>query len=117
TPDQAELVATIADQILPATDTPGARAVGVHRFIDALLAESYPAAERARFVAGLADLGRAFQASTPDQQRALLERLDREAAPFFRSLKELTLVRSEEHTSELQLHLNLVCRLLPVKKN
>src|SRR5207237_8461833 len=83
----------------------------------ALLAESYPAAERARFVAGLADLGRAFQASTPDQQRALLERLDREAAPFFRSLKELTLVRSEEHTSELQLHLNLVCRLLPVKKN
>jgi hypothetical protein len=83
TPDQAELVATIADQILPETDTPGARAVGVHRFIDALLAESYSAAERERFVTGLVALGR---------QRAQLERLDREAQPFFRSLKELTLV-------------------------
>jgi len=99
TPDQAELVATIADQILPPTDTPGARAVGVHRFIDALLAESYSAAERERFVAGLVDLGRTFQAGTPDQQRALLERLDREAAPFFRGLKELTLVGY--YTSEI----------------
>jgi len=99
TPDQAELVATIAEQILPATDTPGARDVGVHRFIDALLAESYPAGERERFVAGLTDLGRAFQASTPDQQRALLERLDREAAPFFRTLKDLTLVGY--YTSEI----------------
>jgi len=99
TPDQAELVATIAEQILPETDTPGARAVGVHRFIDALLAESYSAEQRERFVAGLADLGRAFQTSTPDQQRALLERLDHEAAPFFRTLKELTLVGY--YTSEI----------------
>src|SRR4029077_20256972 len=91
-PDRAELVATIAEQILPQTDTPGARAVGVHRFIDELLAESYPAGDRERFVAGLGDLGRAFQASTPDPQRALLERLDREAAPFFRTFKDLTLV-------------------------
>jgi hypothetical protein len=83
TPRQAELVASITDQILPDTDTPGARAVGVHRFIDALLAESYSAAERERFVTGLVELGR---------QRAQLERLDREAQPFFRSLKELTLV-------------------------
>ena len=97
--DQAELVATIAEQILPETDTPGARAVGVHRFIDALLAESYPAGERERFVAGLTDLGRALQASTPDQRRALLERLDREAAPFFRTLKDLTLVGY--YTSEI----------------
>src|SRR2546430_10190748 len=58
TPDQAELVATIAEQILPETDTPGARAVGVHRFIDALLAESYSAEQRERFVAGLAGLRR-----------------------------------------------------------
>src|SRR5260370_4348043 len=26
-------------------------------------------------------------------------------------------LRSEEHTSELQSHLNILCRLLPVKKN
>src|SRR5256714_14473143 len=90
TADQAELVATIAEQILPETDTPGARAVGVHRFIDALLAESYSAEQRERFVAALAELGRAFQTSPPDQQRALLDRLGHTAAPFLRTLKELT---------------------------
>src|SRR5260370_32446940 len=33
------------------------------------------------------------------------------------SESELTFSRSEEHTSELQSHLNLVCRLLLEKKN
>ncbi|HUQ45238.1 MAG TPA: gluconate 2-dehydrogenase subunit 3 family protein [Gemmatimonadaceae bacterium] len=32
---QAEMVATIAEHIIPATDTPGARAAGVHRLVDA----------------------------------------------------------------------------------
>lgn len=84
---QAELVAAIAEQILPETDTPGARAAGVHRFIDAMLAESYPAPERKRFVAGLADVdaraarasGRPFLQCSAADQRALLEALDREA--------------------------------------
>jgi hypothetical protein len=74
--------------------------VGVHRFIDTLLAESYPATERAAFVAGLADVdaraqrasGQSFLRATPAEQLALLEQLDREAAPFFRIMKELTLV-------------------------
>ncbi|HEY6208787.1 MAG TPA: gluconate 2-dehydrogenase subunit 3 family protein [Gemmatimonadales bacterium] len=109
TPDQADLVATIADHILPETDTPGARAVGVHRFIDAMLAESYAAEDRARFLAGLADVdararqtcGRAFLQCTTTDQRGLLLQMDREAfattpapeeAPFFRTMKELTLV-------------------------
>ncbi len=100
TADQAELVAVIAEHILPETDTPGARAVGVHRFIDAMLAESYPAGERQRFLAGLAGLddrarrahGRGFVACAGTEQFALLDALDREAQPFFRTLKELTLV-------------------------
>jgi len=116
TPDQANLVATIADHILPETDTPGARAVGVHRFIDAMLAESYPAEDRARFLAGLADVdararrtcGRAFLQCATTEQRALLVHLDGEAfattpspdeAPFFRTMKELTLVGY--YTSEI----------------
>ncbi len=116
TPDQADLVATIADHILPETDTPGARAVGVHRFIDAMLAECYPVEERERFLAGLADVdararrtcGRAFLQCATTEQRALLVHLDREAfattpspdeAPFFRTMKELTLVGY--YTSEI----------------
>src|SRR6185503_4455529 len=43
---QNELVATLAEHIIPATDTPGARAAGVHRFVDALLTDHYPVAER-----------------------------------------------------------------------
>ena len=108
TEDQLELVATMAEHILPTTDTPGARAVGVHRFIDTMLAEYYPAADTQRFVSGLADVDarahrlaeRRFLDCSPAQQVALLETLDREAfsmlaaapTPFFRTLKELTLV-------------------------
>lgn len=102
TQEQAELVATIAEHILPETDTPGARAVGVHRFIDAMLAESYPAEERQRFLDGLADIdararracGRAFLQCTAQEQRGLLDVLDREAraGSFFHTMKELTLL-------------------------
>ncbi len=113
---QAELVAAIAEHILPETDTPGARGAGVHRFIDAMLAESYPPVERKRFLEGLAEVdaraGRAssrpFLQCAVGDQRALLEVLDREAlagsvdpleSPFFRTIKELTLVGY--YTSEI----------------
>src|SRR5260370_11452960 len=39
------------------------------------------------------------------------------AAPWSRRTGERRTPRSEEHTSELQSHLNLVCRLLLEKKN
>ena len=109
TVDQLDLVATIAEHILPETDSPGARAVGVHRFIDAMLADSSPDEERRRFLAGLADVdararqshGRGFLRCATHEQRSLLDQLDREAfaapldraaTPFFRTMKELTLV-------------------------
>jgi len=110
--EQLDLVATIAEHILPETDTPGARAVGVHRFIDAMLADSFPDEERRHFLAGLSDVdaraqrscGRAFLRCATLEQRAVLDQLDREAfaatasppdrlpVPFFRTMKELTLV-------------------------
>ena len=103
---QLELVATIAEHILPTTDTPGARAAGVHRFIDRMLAEYYQAADREQFLGGLMDVdqraqrahGRTFLASSSEQQHALLSELDREAFSggrrphFFRTMKELTVV-------------------------
>ena len=105
TAGQAELVATIAEHILPETDTPGARGVGVHRFIDTMLAEYYAATDRANFLAGLADVdararragGKHFVDAPKAQQVAILSELDREAyanaSPhFFRTMKELTLL-------------------------
>jgi hypothetical protein len=56
TAGQSELVATIAEHIIPATDTPGARAAGVHRFVDVMLSDYYKAVERRKFLVGLAQL-------------------------------------------------------------
>jgi gluconate 2-dehydrogenase gamma chain len=86
TPWQHAMVATIAEHIIPETDTPGARAAEVDRFIDEMLAVHYSAAERERFLAGLAGVdtralgagGRGFLESTFQEQRAVLTALDRE---------------------------------------
>ena len=86
-PAQTELVATVAEHIIPATDTPGARAAGVHRFIDALLTSHYPAAERNRFLAGVDGVDararfyhkKSFVACTKAQQVAILTTMDRDA--------------------------------------
>src|SRR5437879_13742440 len=51
---QLELAATLAEHIIPQTETPGARAAGVHRFVDSLVPDHYDAAERDRFLAGRA---------------------------------------------------------------
>jgi hypothetical protein len=106
--EQGALVATIAEHIIPETDTPGARGVGVHRFIDTMLAEYHSPEQRARFLDGLRDVdararaatGKTFLRSSAVQQRDVLARLDKEAypqarpaqLPFFRVMKELTLV-------------------------
>ena len=52
----------IAEILLPQTDTVGATAVGVNRFIDLLLAESMPEGDRDRFLEGLAQIDARCQA-------------------------------------------------------
>lgn len=120
TPAQAELVATLAEMIIPKTDTPGAREVGVDRFVDAVLTNGYTPEERDRFLKGLADvdvrsghdLNTAFLKASLEQQLALLKNLQSEAMqprqndasgdqpqPFFSMLKELTVVGY--YTSEI----------------
>lgn len=114
TASQDDLVATVAELIIPATDTPGARAAGVNVFIDQMLTRIYTDEERNRFLAGLADLdaragGSGFLQSTAAAQTDLLKALEAEAraaradgadeTPFFRTMKELTLVGY--YTSEI----------------
>ena len=111
-PAQAELMAVVAEHIIPATDTPGAREVGAPAFIDLMLAEYYAPADRERFVAGLADLDARAEASgahtflrcDTGRQRAILDVVDREAFAgrgphWFRTMKELTLLGY--YTSEI----------------
>lgn len=113
---QDELVATVAELILPATDTPGARAAKVNAFVDGMLTTIFSERERERFLAGLADLdtraeaaaGTTFVALAPEEQTAILGGLASEAVstptsddeqPFFLTMKELTLVGY--YTSEI----------------
>jgi gluconate 2-dehydrogenase gamma chain len=104
--EQLELVAVMADHIIPATDTPGGRAAGVQGFVDTLLTDHYSAEERDRFLAGLRDVqSKRFLEFTPEQQVAMLNAMDEAAYPalqidsprspetwFFQRFKELTLV-------------------------
>lgn len=101
TAGQAELVTTVADLILPRTDTPGASDVGVTAFIDHMLAAWYRAHEREPFLAGLAEIDRRadgrFVSLPADRQVALLTALDSgkgepgSAEATFARLKSLTL--------------------------
>jgi len=103
TPEQLEQVATIAEHIIPATDTPGARAAGVHRFVDVMMTEYYTPAERQRFLAGLAEVeararrehGKSFLASSAAQQRRLLEQIDEETLPGGRQIAAATAASKE----------------------
>jgi hypothetical protein len=106
---QRETVATIAELIIPTTDTPGARAAQVHDFIDLLLAEWAPDDHRAQFLAGLADVdarartayGTDFLTATEAQRVELLKTFDAERPnpsegkpdappPFFQMMKFVT---------------------------
>lgn len=112
---QAALVAEVAEIMIPRTNTPGAKDVGIPAFIDKMLKDAYPKDEQARFVAGLADFetqakrehGRTFLELEPALRAALVKQVhdpavevEREATlpvaergrPFILMMKELTLL-------------------------
>ena len=87
TDDRSALVASLADAIIPRTDTPGATDVGVPAFIDVIVAEYYGDEERTAFLAGLDAISAriksvgdaSFAAMSPDAQKLLLDLLDKPA--------------------------------------
>jgi hypothetical protein len=104
--DALALTGMLAEHIIPATDTPGALAVGAHRTIDHMLLACASPAEQQGFVAGLAridavalaETGKRFGALPSPRRVALLHALDDGKAPFtvqdqhfFRRLKSYTL--------------------------
>lgn len=109
TAGQLALVGAIAEHIIPETDTPGARAAQVDRFIDDMLASYYPEQERALFLAGLDGVddrarqahGARFLGCTPEQQRDLLLQLDREAfAPEPRGAAQASAAEQGEESAQ-----------------
>lgn len=131
TVEQNQMVDTIAEIIIPATDTPGASAANVNRFIDAMVGESYLPEERDRFLSGLDDVntrcqdrfGRPFVECTSGEQQSLVAQMDDETfgsdagqhnseePQFFRVLKELVVVGY--YTSEVGATQELKTNIVP----
>lgn len=112
---QAALVAEVAEIMIPRTNTPGAKDVGIPAFIDKMMKDTYPKDDQQRFIAGLADFeaqakrehGRAFLELEPAQRAALVKQvhdpaveaertselpLDERHRPFIITMKELTML-------------------------
>jgi gluconate 2-dehydrogenase gamma chain len=127
---QNATVATIAELILPKTDTPGARDAGVPAFIDVMLADWADDEQRQMFTGGLgnvdersrATFGKDFIGCTAAQQGEILQDLDYELArlrdakadtskSFFGAMKWLTL--TGYYTSEVGATSELHYRVVP----
>lgn len=104
---QNDLIIAVSEHIIPATDTGGAAAAQVNRFIDAMLADGFMPDDRNRFLAALDEVDAEAEAEydTPflecadDEQVALVTawdeaafgpNADTDAPTFFRTMKELT---------------------------
>jgi hypothetical protein len=130
TPHQNETVATIAELIIPKTDTPGARDAGVPAFVDVMLADWANDSERQQFLAGLATVdertravfGKDFIASSAEQQAQIVTDFEAEVARlrdtngdsnnhFYHQLKWLTL--TGYYTSEVGATSELHYRVVP----
>ncbi len=118
TDDEKNMVAAMADIIIPRTNTPGAKDAGVPDFIVMMMQECYPDKDQDQFHAGLAAFdklcrekyGDPFLKLSPDKQATAVKDLDtkvlgkkdksagdkdkagKDDLAFYRKLKELTLL-------------------------
>lgn len=116
---QLTTVGTLVELIIPTTDTPGAKAALVDRYVDGVLSTA-SAATRDRFLDGLTWLDARSQAlfaapfggATPEQQIDLLTRLsvdgsqeDAAGVQFFTAIKSMTI--TGYYTTEIGLRQEL----------
>lgn len=109
TEDQARLVMEIAEGILPKTDTPGAKELGVPRFIEEMVATAYKNDHREAFIKGIDNFekeckdftGKSYLALDREERNTFLNKKNDEiingaedgaSLSFFYMIKELTIV-------------------------
>ncbi|MGI4834534.1 MAG: gluconate 2-dehydrogenase subunit 3 family protein [Janthinobacterium lividum] len=111
-PEQTAYLTEVADTILPATKTPGAKAANVGSFMAVMVRDCYALADQNIFMEGLKKLeaasdkmnSKGFIKSTPAERTALLTALDKEQKEYsktkkpedpnhyFRMMKELSML-------------------------
>lgn len=111
TREQGALISEVAEIIIPATDTPGAKDVGVPGFIDKILKDVYSQNEQENFLAAMKafnerakeEQGDSFIDLEPENQVAFVNKVHEEAVnayktdpsqpkPFILMAKELTML-------------------------
>ena len=129
---QFDTISAIAEQIIPETETLGAKGVGVDRFIDLLIKDVYSKKEQDQFLEGLIEfeqqcqreLGKNLYDCELSQKQIFLRKHQTEMLqlvkvnketqqPFFLKVKELTLWSF--FTSEQGIKQNLLYRPVPGK--
>jgi hypothetical protein len=89
-PATISLLDEVAETILPATDTPGAKAAAAGLFMKVMVSDCYTKEQQDVFMKGIADLDKkalaatqqTFLNSTPEQRHALLTSLEKEAKAY-----------------------------------
>ena len=97
---QINIIATIADIIIPQTDTPSASQAGVHLYVDFYLHEFLSATKRDKFLlelAGLYEPFPAFLSLQKSEQLAVVQALDDQLnseneSPTYKKLKQLVFI-------------------------
>jgi hypothetical protein len=97
-PHQDATVAAIAEMIIPATETPGAKAARVNEFIDLILTDWSDEEEKQLFLKGLDDLdrqcrelhGKDFVDCAEKQQLKLLTEQDRQLVADWKAVDRAT---------------------------
>jgi len=108
TKEQSLIAGSVAEQIIPRTETVGALDVGVDEFIDLMLFDNYTLKQQRTFSSGLNDLdgkahelfGETFVECTAENKNQLLTDLESnvdyagsdQREPFWLMIKELTLL-------------------------
>ena len=94
------LLADVADTIIPATDTPGAKSAGAQDFILRVMRDCYVYEDQRAFYADLAGLdkaaktscGKGFTQLDPAARNAVLKAYAEKNKAFFKTMRELTVV-------------------------
>lgn len=102
------LLDEVAETIIPATSTPGAKAAQVGEFMKVMVTDCYTQRQQDAFVSGIAQLDEAckkmnskgFVECTPEQRKALLVGLEKEAKEFNTKRDETDKPLREEHNKK-----------------
>ncbi|HEX8377820.1 MAG TPA: gluconate 2-dehydrogenase subunit 3 family protein [Pedobacter sp.] len=101
---QINLISEISEAIIPATDTPGAKALNIHKFVLRVVDDCFPKDEQKTFTSGLEEMedynnkntGKSFKESDQNQRIEILKQIEtdstisKELKSFVNSVRQLT---------------------------